>query len=209
MKTLPFLLIICCLAKCPVSAQQSSVLPAATGSTERVSFVLKNTLGYHRMFRAEGPGIAYGFTMNRNESTPKNWPVGTSLYYSQDGETNGSYILTVTASDAGKTLGTGPVGGRKAIDRGKSGITFQLRNSSLLPRKITLVSYSPGDPGNGTTGFVIGPRGSRTVTFPAGTRLYLATSQQVDRVMGGNRIDTDKPFLVVDKEYAGKTFQLE
>lgn len=79
--------------------------PLAPG-TARVSFLLKNTLGYHRLFRAYGPGVAYGFTMNRRETTPKNWPVGTGLYLSTDGETNGPLILTVTAADEGKTLTT-------------------------------------------------------------------------------------------------------
>jgi hypothetical protein len=42
------------------------------------------------MFLVEGPGIAYGFSMNRRETTPKNWPVGASLYYSRDGEQRGN-----------------------------------------------------------------------------------------------------------------------
>ena len=168
---------------------------------ERISFVLRNTLGYHRMFRAEGPGIAYGFTMNRNEKTPKNWPIGTTLYFSRDGETNDQPILTVTADDAGKTLNTD---GRKP-DVNSNLVTVRFRNNSFLPRKLMLISYRPDEPGNGTQGFMLMPGSTSRRSFPVGTKLYFANDDQVDMVMSGKRIDTEKPFMVIKKEDAGKT----
>ncbi len=174
---------------------QSGPVPA-----ERVSFVLKNTLGYHRMFRVEGPGIAYGFTMNRNEKTPKNWPIGTTLYFSRDGETADQPILTVTADDAGKTLATDS----RKPDVNNNLVTVRFRNNSLLPRKLMLISYRPDEPGNGTQGFMLLPGGLSRRSFPVGTKLYLATDDQVDVVMSGKRIDTEKPFMVVKKEDSEK-----
>jgi hypothetical protein len=188
-------------------AQKST--PAETAG--RVPFVLKNTLGYHRMFRAEGPGMAYGFTMNKRESVPCNWPVGSKLYFSQDGETTGSLILTITAADAGKTVNTDvPDNDPKspAIKPDK-GIAITLRNNRALPRKVSLISYAPGETGNGTSIFMLAPLvGTKSFTFPVGTRLYLANSEQVDVVMSGKRIDSGPPFLTVKKEDAKKVFSI-
>jgi hypothetical protein len=181
------------------SAQK--ITPAETAG--RVPFVLKNTLGYHRMFRAEGPGMAYGFTMNKRESVPCNWPTGSKLYFSPDGETTGSLILTITAADAGKTLFTDvPDNDPKThITKPDKGVTISLRNSSMLPRKVSLISYAPGETGNGTTIFMLAPLvGTKSFTFPVGTRLYLANSEQVDIVMSGKRIDGGPPFLTIKKE---------
>lgn len=169
----------------------------------RVPFVLKNTLGYHRMFRAEGPGMAYGFTMNKRESVPCNWPVGSKLFFSPDGETTGSLILTITAADAGRTLLTDvPDNDPKSpIIKSDEGVTITLRNASLRSRKVSLISYAPGETGNGTVIFRLAPLvGVKSFTFPVGTRLYLANSEQVGVVMSGKRIDTGPPFLTVKKE---------
>jgi hypothetical protein len=190
-------------------AQTPPPLPAQPGNP-RVSFLLKNTLGYHRMFLAQGPGIAYGFTMNKRETTPKNWPVGTSLYFSQDGETPGERILTVTAADEGKTLTTGtttPTETPKLTNEG--GIAFKLHNPSWLPRKVTLISYAPGEAGNSTSIFMMAMKSNIAFSFPVGTKLYLANSEQVDVVMSGKRIDSGKPFHVVRKEDTGRVIDLE
>jgi len=79
-------------------------------------------------------------------------------------------------------------------------IAVKLKNTSLLPKKLTLVSYQPGETGNGTNGFVLLPGSEKRLLFKEGTKLYLASSQQVDTVMSGKRIDNGKPFLVVKKE---------
>ncbi len=182
-----------------------SIGNAVHAQSERVAFTLKNTLGYHRMFRAEGPGMAYGFTMNRNERTPKNWPVGSKLYFSKDGETNGEYILTVTAADAGKTLNTDP-----DVNVTPTGpmISVRFRNNSALPHKVAMITYKPGESGNGTNIFMIMPYATTKQRFPVGTKVYFADDKQVDVVMSGNRIDSSNPRLTVKPEDAGKTVDI-
>ena len=193
-------------APAPVFAQSTAI----SESPRRVAFVLKNSLGYHRMFRVEGPGIAYGFTMNRNEKTPQNWLVGTRLYFSRDGETKEDLILTVEATDAGKTLLTGKaeplVIPRQPV--ANAGILLRLRNNSLLFRKVALISYQPGETGNGTVIFTLAPLTIRRQKFPAGTRLYVAGPDQVNTVMSGKRIDSEKPFLIVKPADANEAIDL-
>lgn len=185
--------------------------PAPANGEPRITFMLKNTLGYNRMFLVEGPGIAYGFSMNKRQTIPCNWPVGSKLHFTKDGKTSSGLILTVTAVDEGKTLTT-DTGAAEVVSAlaqiSTRKVSFKLRNPSLLPKKITLVSYTPGETGNGTTGFMLAPRGTKSFAFVAGTRLYLATSEQVDVVMSGRRIDSGKPFLTVKTEDANKAFDV-
>ena len=188
---------------------------ASTTTVARITFMLKNTLGYHRMFRVEGPGIAYGFTMNKRETIPCTWPIGSKLYFSRDGETNNGLILTITGTDEGKTLGTdtGATETKSAAQahrQPKNTITIRLQNPSLMPKKVALISYEPGEPGNSTNIFTLAPlAGSRAFKFPVGTKLYLANNEQVGVVMSGKRIDSDKPFLIVKAGDAGKAFDLK
>lgn len=190
---------------------QTLALPGFAQKTEpadavaRVAFTLRNNLGYHRMFRAEGPGMAYGFTMNRNESTPKNWPVGSKLYFSTDGETNEGFILTVTADDAGKTLLTKP---EKTTNASNSLVIIRFRNNSLMPRKVSLITYRPSEAGNETQIMMLMPMGNTKQELPVGTKVYFADEKQVDVVMSGQRIDGSKPFLVVQKSDAGKIINI-
>ena len=191
------------------------------GTAQRVAFMLKNNLGYHRMFLVEGPGIAYGFTMDRRETTAKNWPVGSKLYFSPDGVQRRELIFTLTAGDAGKTLLTFPdearPGGRAATKEAKpvsaprhkeTDVTLHFRNNSLRFRKVALVSYVPGENGNGASVFTLAPYASTRRRFPAGTRLYFADGGQVDQVMGGKSINAQKPFLVVQREDQGETYDI-
>ncbi|KAB7732077.1 hypothetical protein F5984_07640 [Rudanella paleaurantiibacter] len=187
-----------------------------SGTPARITFLLKNTLGYHRMFLVEGPGIKYGFTMSRRETIPCNWPVGSRLYFSQDGEAKQDLILTVTRTDEGKTLFTDVAStSRRSTEPRPSvvnadRVTFRLHNPSVIPRKIALISYEPGATGNGTTIFTLPPLiGFKSFSFPVGTRLYLADSEQVNTVMSGKRIDAGKPFLTVEKEDAGQVFDVK
>ena len=190
-------------------AQQNVAAP-------RITFMLKNTLGYHRMFRVEGPGIAYGFTMSKRETVPCTWPVGSRLYFSRDGETTSGLILTIIAADEGKTLGTDTGASESKAEQPiaeatvrKAGITLRLRNSGVLPRKVALISYEPGESGNSTSIFTMAPLvGIKTVRYPVGTKLYIADDEQVDVVMSGKRIDNSKPFMTVQASDAGKTFNL-
>ncbi len=88
-------------------------------------------------------------------------------------------------------------------------ISIKIKNNSLLPSKVTLISYRPDETGNGTNGFVIGPYGSKTLKFPVGTKLYLANSGQVNTVMRGAKITDQPPFLSVKKEDEGKSFNIK
>lgn len=85
-------------------------------------------------------------------------------------------------------------------------VNFTLKNKSLLPAKVTVISYRPDEEGNGTNAFVMMSLGSKKFTFPVGTKIYLANSEQVNTVMSGARITDQPPFLTVKKEDAGKTF---
>ena len=207
--TISLLLVTFTLSMTISFAQQTASVKAGP----RITFMLRNTLGYARMFRAVGPGMDYGFTMGKRETVPCNWPVGSKLYFSNDGKSNEGLILTVTAEDEGKNLGTGDAGTRpnaNSIAQHPAGdVSFRLHNTSLLPKKVTLISYAPGESGNGTNGFMLAPRSNRTFTFPVGTRLYLANSDQVDMVMSGKRIDSGKPFLTVRQSDAGKAFDID
>lgn len=86
-------------------------------------------------------------------------------------------------------------------------VTIYLKNNSILPKKVTLISYQPGETGNGTSGFVLMPFASRKYTFTKGTKIYLAKQKQVDTVMGGGRLN-DEPFLIVKQEDHGKSFKI-
>lgn len=208
------LLLFVSLFTTAVSAQT----PLPANSEPRITFTLKNTLGYSRMFLAQGPGMAYGFSMGKRQTVPCNWPVGSKLYFSQNGKTGTGLILTVSANDEGKTLTTDtgmtettPTVAEAAAKAGMEArkVTVRLRNPGLLPQRITLISYEPGDTGNGTTGCMLSPKGTRAFRFPVGTKLYLADSEQVDVVMSGKRIDAGKPFLTVKAEDGGKAFDVK
>jgi hypothetical protein len=86
-------------------------------------------------------------------------------------------------------------------------ITLKFKNSSWLPKKCTIISYTPGENGNGTQSDWLLPGGTKEWKFKEGTKLYLANQEQVDVVMGGERIDNKKPFLIVRKENRGKVIK--
>lgn len=87
-------------------------------------------------------------------------------------------------------------------------VRFKLRNNSILPSKVTVISYRPDETGNGTTAFVMMPYGTRTYRFPVGTKIYLASQQQVNTVMSGAKISDQPPFLTVKKEDNNQTFNI-
>ena len=186
-----------------------AALTAIAQSTDaRVSFRLKNNLGYTCPFRVETPGQApYELTLSDHEIRPLSWPAGTSLYFSRAGQSPKGFILTVSAADAGQTLYTDP-GAHKATAATADNVRLRLRNNSWRPRKVALISYAPGQPGNSTNIVWLVPKGVTTQFMAVGTRLYLATPEQVDVVMSGKRIDNDKPFLVVRKTDSSKTINM-
>jgi hypothetical protein len=87
-------------------------------------------------------------------------------------------------------------------------IAIKFRNASILPKKVAIISYEPNANGNGTTIAVLLPFCSKKMRFKAGTKIYIATPDQVNIVMGGKRIDNETPYLIVKKENKGKTFLL-
>ena len=87
-------------------------------------------------------------------------------------------------------------------------ITVKIKNTSILPKKITIISYQPGETGNGTKGVFLMPGSEKKLQFKEGTKIYIANSRQVDTVMSGQRIDTGIPFLTVKKEDNNKVFNL-
>ena len=87
-------------------------------------------------------------------------------------------------------------------------VTIKIKNGALLPKRVTIISYEPGDAGNGTQDFTLMPRSEKELTFKEGAKLYIANAKQVDSVMSGERIDRSKPFLIVKKEDNTKTVKL-
>jgi hypothetical protein len=87
-------------------------------------------------------------------------------------------------------------------------ISVKIKNISLLPKKVTIISYQPGETGNGTIGVFLMPGSEKKLQFKEGTKIYVANSRQVDTVMSGQRIDNGVPFLTVKKEDSNKVFSL-
>ncbi len=88
-------------------------------------------------------------------------------------------------------------------------VTIYLKNAALYPKKYTVVTYKPGETGNGTNSGYWLPGLKKRNVFPDGTKIYLATPAQVDIVMSGNSIVSQEPFLVVSKKDQNKTFLLK
>ena len=87
-------------------------------------------------------------------------------------------------------------------------VRFKLRNNSMLPTKLSVISYRPDENGNGTNAFVILPYATKTYRFPVGTKIYLASQEQVNTVMSGAKISDQPPFLQVKTEDNNKTFNI-
>jgi hypothetical protein len=184
---------------------------SAQPEPQRIHFKLKNTLG-QQGYRVEGPGIAYGFTMSRGKTIEENWPIGAKLYFSTDGESRDGLILTVERSMAGQVV---PIPATAKANRVPTRPTQQpdpaveilFRNNSLRFRSVAVISYQPGETGNGTTILKVRPYGTFRQRFPVGTRVYLADEAQVQTVMSGKRL-TGPPFLTVTADDKGQTFPI-
>lgn len=83
------------------------------------------------------------------------------------------------------------------------------KNGTWLPKKYTFISYSPGETGNGTTGYWLLPGVKKTITYKVGTKVYLANQPQVNVVMSGKRIDNDIPFMIVKESDNDKVISLK
>ncbi|GAB3890129.1 hypothetical protein GCM10028803_00610 [Larkinella knui] len=78
-------------------------------------------------------------------------------------------------------------------------VTVLFQNNSLRPRGFTLISYAPGQALNETNGFRLGAGETITKRYLVGTKVYLASQDQVNRVMSGERLQS-KPFLVISDQ---------
>jgi Putative auto-transporter adhesin, head GIN domain len=87
-------------------------------------------------------------------------------------------------------------------------ISFRFKNKSSIAAKVTLISYRPDKSGNGTNSFTLIPFGTKTLKFPEGTKIYLASKAQVRTVMSGAKISDQVPFLIVKKQDADKVFNI-
>jgi hypothetical protein len=133
--------------------------------------------------------------------------------------TSGNSEITVNTAELVKEKVNGNVEINNLYNQPVTGITtspvktpefirFKLRNNSLLPAKVSVISYRPDQKGNGTTGFVLMPYGTKTYRFPVGTKIYLASQEQVNTVMSGAKISDQPPFLTVKKEDSNRTFNI-
>jgi hypothetical protein len=90
-------------------------------------------------------------------------------------------------------------------------IVIRLENNSIRIYKLALLSFEPGQEGNGTRVSSMLPYTVKEYTFPEGTALYFGNEEQVNFTMSGKNIYQrgDKPNLIVKATDAGKTFQLQ
>lgn len=83
------------------------------------------------------------------------------------------------------------------------------KNGTWLPKNFTIITYMPGETGNGTNGYWIMPGFKKTVNYKVGTKIYLANQPQVNTVMSGKRIDNDPPFMIVKESDNQKVIYLK
>jgi hypothetical protein len=88
-------------------------------------------------------------------------------------------------------------------------VLIYFKNTSWLPKNFTFVSYSPGEIGNNTQGYFILPGFKRSISYKPGTKVYLVDKEQVNTVMSGQRIDTQKPFLIVQSADQDKIYKIK
>jgi putative oxidoreductase len=97
---------------------------------------------------------------------------------------------------------------REAITVDTSKVQFYLKNNSILPKKVTFIIYQPQQEGNNTLVKWFLPFQKVKFELPVKSKIYMASDSQVDTVMQGKRIDSDKPFLSVDKKMNSATLKL-
>ncbi len=88
-------------------------------------------------------------------------------------------------------------------------VKVYLKNGTWLPKNFLIITYAPGETGNGTNGFWIVPGFKKTVNYKVGTKIYLANQPQVNTVMSGKRIDNDPPFMIIKETDNEKAFYLK
>jgi uncharacterized membrane protein YphA (DoxX/SURF4 family) len=89
-----------------------------------------------------------------------------------------------------------------------SQVRFYLKNNSLLPKKVTFIIYQPGLEGNNTQVKWVLPFQKLKFELVVKSKIYLASDAQIQTVMQGKRIDSDKPFIILDKNIKNTTLKL-
>ncbi len=100
--------------------------------------------------------------------------------------------------------------GAMAQAQSSTGVSVDIfvKNDSWLPRKFTLIGYTPGEQGNWTNGFWLVPGGRKRYSLKVGTTIYLANRAQVGVVMGGGSLRSQPPLITVGAGDADKVFGL-
>ncbi|HNR06351.1 MAG TPA: DoxX family protein [Saprospiraceae bacterium] len=88
-----------------------------------------------------------------------------------------------------------------------SQIRFCLKNNSLFPKKRIFIIYQLQQGGNNTIVRWFLPFQKIQFDVPIGSKIYIAADSQVEKVMQGQRIDSDKPFLTEDDRINNITLQ--
>lgn len=96
----------------------------------------------------------------------------------------------------------------EVVTADSSQVRFYLKNNSLFPKKRTFIIYQPQQEGNNTLVKWFLPFQKINFYLPVKSKIYMATDSQVDIVMQGKRIDSDKPFITVDEKINNITLQL-
>ena len=97
---------------------------------------------------------------------------------------------------------------KKAMTVDTVKVQFYLKNNSMWPKKVTFIIYQPQQEGNNTRVKWFLPFQKIKFELPVNSKIYLASNAQIDTVMQGKRIDSDKPFLSVDKNMNRATLKL-
>jgi len=95
-----------------------------------------------------------------------------------------------------------------AMSADSSQVQFYLKNNSLLPKKITFIIYQPQQEGNNTRVKWFLPFQKVKFDLPVQSKIYIAADSQVDIVMQGRRIDSEKPFISVNAKINNTTLHL-
>ena len=83
-----------------------------------------------------------------------------------------------------------------------------LVNKTILPKKRTFIIYRPNIPGNSTQVKWFLPFERWKICLPEGSKVYIASKQEIETVMQGSRIDDQPPFLEVKKENQKEKFKI-
>ena len=87
-------------------------------------------------------------------------------------------------------------------------VPIYLENNAQAAKQVTLIWYSPFRFGNSTEQVRLEAGAQIQRKYAVGTKLYVASEEQVGLVMGGGRIDEEVPFLKIRSKYRNKSYPL-